>query len=162
MRKFKVFEPKKMVEMSDAELQILASVRGKKISAGEAPLIGKYTDFDGNRSAERAEPASPDLEFAYEWSPSGELIRIYIGGQYHGPLLTWDSSGWRNCYGNGNHGKNAASGGTWASSSSRFYDTIADALANRDYKVGGIIHSRARLTEGQGILDALRVIADSE
>lgn len=161
MKQFKKIEAnaKSILSMSNEQLSALAAITGKSISVGEAPLVGKYASIDGVKTSEN-EPKHPDLQFSYEWvesgDESGKLIRIYVGSEIHGPMLQWDWSGWRNCYGRGNHGKNGACGGNWSSDSKRFYETISEALDNRDYKVTDIEMHRSRLIEGPAIIEALR------
>jgi len=59
------------------------------------------------------------------------LVRIYIGVQGIGPILSWNRDGWRNLYPRGNHGGNAASGGNWASNARRVWRSMGEAVAQR-------------------------------
>lgn len=154
---FKNIEPadnKAMLNASEETLSLLSALTGNKISRGEAPLVGKYMVVNGKRIIEN-EPSHPDLEFAYERSEEGEIKRIYIGSSFHGPLLSWCEDGWRNLYGRGNHGKNGACGGNWSSSSRDVFETIAEVIANRNYKVTGIEMHRSLLIEGPALIEAL-------
>ncbi len=94
----------------------------------------------------------PGVEVAFEHptqDPS-EIIGIYIGTKWHGPVLSWRHDGWSNLYSNGNFGKNFVSGGTWGSQGGRnrdHYPTIVDALEHRDYMVGGSRYKRNEALE---------------
>jgi hypothetical protein len=149
------------LSLSDDQLALVAAITGKSISTGDAPLIGRYLNVDCNRHSE-FDPSHPDLQFSYEWTEKGELVRIYIGSEIHGPMLSWCSDGWRNLYGKGNHGKNGACGGSWSSESRRTYPDITATLAARDYMVVGIKVHRSELIEGPAILRALGEIAKME
>lgn len=161
MKQFKKIEAnaKTMLEMSDKQLSALAAITGKSISIGEAPLLGKYARYGENRTAEN-DPKHQDLQFSYEWIESGDdcgkLIRIYIGSEIHGPMLEWSENGWCNLYGRGDHGKNGACGGHWSGENTRSYQTISEALDNRDYLCVGMDMHRSRLIEGPAIIEALR------
>lgn len=157
---FKKIDPTNNTELLNATegtLAMFSAITGKQISRGEAPLVGKYMTIDGKRICEN-EPIHKDLQFAYEWSEDGELILLYVGSEIHGPLLSWCSVGWRNLYGRGNHGNNGACGGTWSANSFGHYETISEAVDNRDYKVGGIVMYRSRMIEGPALIEALRSI----
>jgi len=160
-RKINPASPETILNMTDENLAIMAAITGKDISIGQAPLIGRYGNIDGKRISE-TEPAHADLDFAFEWAESGELCRIYVGSRIHGPLMSWSSDGWRNCYGHGNHGKNGSHGGTWSSSSKEVWATMAEALENRSYKVSGIMMHKNRLIEGPALIEALQEIAKTE
>lgn len=158
-----------IAKADDETLQLIALCIGGEVVKRTAPLIGNYIIVRGSdgkvirRVAD--EPTIPaPLDISYEWDERGELVRIYIGSIYHGPMLTWHraastidgGSGWTNCYSNGNYGNNCAHGGTWSADSKRVYPTIAAAIADRDYVAGGLTHNRAKYTETTAILVLLK------
>lgn len=152
---------KTLLTTNEEILSTLSRLTGKKISRGYAPLVGAYMEIDGKRFSEK-DPKHTNLVFAYEWSESGELICIYIGSDIHGPLMSWRIDGWRNLYGHGNHDKNGACGVNWSSSGRRVYETMSEALDDRDYKVNGVTMHRSRLIEGPGLIESLQQVAEGE
>lgn len=153
-KKIKKTLTRETLALTDNQLSAISLITGADIAVGTAPLIGRYIVINGRRISEN-EPSHKDLEFAYEWGPDGELCRLYVGSQVHGPLLQWSGDGWRNLYGRGNHGKNGACGGNWSSASGKVYSTLEECLEARDYVVGDVLMHRSRMVEGPALIDAL-------
>ena len=109
------------------------------------PIIGRTISINGLRQPTNDVRDEGNIYIAYSWRDDSELTFIWIGHKYCGPMLQWSTDGWRNCYSNGNFGKNPACGGTWSASSKQVYPTASDAMADRDYMVGSI-PCRARYT----------------
>ena len=127
------------------------------------PLIGKTAYLDGERICEYDVRGEGNIDIAYEWSKeSGELIRIYIGHKYAGPMLEWshhrnDGKGaWVNLYSKGNYGDRWACGGGWSSDARRLYKTPVEALAYRDYLVSNLEMERNKFQESSLLLDEVR------
>jgi hypothetical protein len=160
----KIIEPDflALLKLEDATLSALSALTGKRIAKGSAPLIGAYIVIDGQPAYQSFEHLHPLLQFACEWRESGELCRLYVGSEWHGPLLSWTPDGWCNLYGHGNHGKNGRHGGTWSASGTLRYPTITVALANRDYRVSSALMRRSQMTEGNVLLEALSSLAAFE
>lgn len=157
-------KPPAIHDLTLDQLTLLAFTTGDTIGVGKTPITGTYVVRNGTRTSQR-EPTSDLFEIDYEQRVETlEITRIRIGTKYHGPLLSWeDGLGWRNLYGKGDHGKNAASGGTWSASAKFVYSTIKDALYDRDYIVGSKPNhrmERSRLIESQALLDELKAFAD--
>ena len=151
-----------LLSLDDKTLAALSAMTGRRIAKGTAPLIGDYIVVDGQPAYQSFEHHHPLLQFACEWRETGELCRIYVGSEWHGPLLSWTEDGWCNLYGHGNHGKNGSHGGTWSVSGTLRYPTISVALANRDYRVSSALMRRSQMTESKTLLDALLTLAESE
>jgi hypothetical protein len=158
-----------IINATDDTLSLIALITDKPVKIDYAPIIGKYI-YIGNKRYTQKTLLLPDfLEINYEWmlestddvrnEYSGELRAIYIGAKHTGILLNWRKDhGWVNCYSKGNYGNKYACGGTWSSDSDRFYNTIKDAIKDRDYIVKGIYNQDAALREGQALLNALAEI----
>jgi hypothetical protein len=116
---YKEIKKTELLDMSAGQLSLYSTITGAVIGEGHTPLTGRYITIDGTRQMERV-PKDGLFAIDYEQYDTGQIIRIRIGTEYHGPLLGWDDGyGWRNLYSQGNYGKNYASGGRWSAGRGR-------------------------------------------
>jgi len=154
-------------------LPLLEAATGATIKIHRAPLVSDYlvikregaTGYSRFALREAVDGTGP-IGIAYETVASGdragEIVRIYVGSKWHGPLLSWsEGRGWVNLYSKGNYGNNYTHGGTWASDPKRCHETMMDALKDRDYTVAGgsITCDRNRMTEPPALFGLLADIA---